>query len=939
MHRAMRQTLGITPHDDMTPSDNHLFYPMANPICTSCHRRPVSSGHSASVCPQCTGRQLPMNGALPAASMPGESTTRRQYVASLKERLSRVESLLKTAGILHDADFSSDDDSSSDEQEFSDGEEEDGDETFRPSQSTTSESHSSLASFRSSPDAESFPPSGGVEVTPIFKSHERDDPRYFGRSCSLSLLSRGGIEWIKRRTGDVSFLKVLSTDSTHDNPWTQWRPDVFHDLFASKVYKPLPPRSEVFSLIKEFFNTGNRLCPIYDENSFMEMVEWQYTQQTCDDAARWASINMVVSLAYEFRFSKSAKPEKDREKARLYFKNAMSVFTELALRRTDLLSVQALLSMAFFLRGDTGPQSVLPFVTAAMRSCQRMGIHRDVARPDLSPAEREQRRRVFWVAFTIDQSTCLRAGNPPTQHPDDFDVPLPSELGEDLSGISSTDIPYFRQLCRMSVIKSRIFCQLYSAKALLRCPSEIYKSVKELDLQLKAWRKDYPSHEDTRHATSQSNPLLMFGTIALDFVYYNALIMTHRIPILLNYLITDRGHLHEIETLDKAQTAKSLVICAGAARDTLKMVNNMSWGDVAWIWSFLDYVFLAAATIFSTIIRDTRRPNAKEDLQSLRMTATFFATLTQPGDGPSHYAEFMSRMSANLERIARGAVDKDEKRGRGPEDQDEETAIPGSKRHNHSSSKSSTGRNRHRLSRPRPAGNPVHASSGTASTPAVERASKLSVKPSASVAPPPMYPQSTAFSIPDALDGLPPVDCDGYVVPLSPSLSSHTPIATTQYHQLSGHAMDYTANVSRLIPTETTMDGVTPTTQSVWPIGQDPLSYNTTNSPTFDNSQSPFSSNSGTPGTATFPASWEVPLTADWQFGDQFWSGLFPNESLAASSQTNHVDIPILSAESFLDMPREAVAGSTDPTMGYPDPQMAYGNVYMPSRSAHDQGP
>lgn len=77
----------------------------------------------------------------------------------------------------------------------------------------------------------------------------------------------------------------------------------------------------------------------------MRMVEWQYTQQTCDDAARWASINMVICLAYEYRFSNNMKPEKDREKARLYFKNAISVFTELSIRRTDLLSVQSLLSM------------------------------------------------------------------------------------------------------------------------------------------------------------------------------------------------------------------------------------------------------------------------------------------------------------------------------------------------------------------------------------------------------------------------------------------------------------------------------------------------------------------------------------------------------------------------------------------------------------------
>ncbi|EPS30250.1 hypothetical protein PDE_05201 [Penicillium oxalicum 114-2] len=922
----MRQTFGRNPDHDMRMGDDNFIHHMAN-----------------------TNKAGPFDGP----------------IRDQRERLSRIESLLKTAGILHDGDINSDD-PSPDEYESSDeetGEDvEAGEDIFPPSQpGARDESNDPFASSTSSPDAQSFPRSGGVEVAPIFRSHERDDPRYFGkstyllpssmsscgilvideepgRSCSLSLLSRGGIEWIKSKTGDVSFLKVLTTDTSHDDPWTQWRPDVFHDLFASKVYKPLPPRSEVFSLIKEYFRTGNRLCPIFDEESFMAMVEWQYTQQTCDDAARWASINMVVSLAYEFRFSKSAKPEKDREKARLYFKNAMSVFTELALRRTDLLSVQAL---AFFLRGDTDPQSVLPFVTAAMRSCQRMGLHRDVPRPDLSPIEREQRRRVFWVAFTIDQSTCLRAGNPPTQHPDDFDVPLPSELNEGRNGTSPTDIPFFRQLCRMSVIKSRIFCQLYSAKALLRSPSEIYQSVHELDLELAAWRKDFPSHENSWQPTSQANPLVGFGTIALDFVYYNALMMTHRIPILLNYLIVDRGHPSEIETVDKARTAKSMIICANASRETLKMVNNMSWGDVAWIWSFLDYVFLAAATIFSTIIRDTRSSQVREDLQSLRMAATFFATLSQPSDGPSQYAEFMSRMSANLERIARGAIEKDEKRARGPEDRDGESVIPGSKRHNHNFSKV-IGKNRHRSSRPRPSGKATANGGENPSTHAVNPASSIPTMPTASVATLPTYPRSTGFSIPGALDGLPPVNADGYVVPVSPSpspspsLKISTTLPRPQLSQPQG--LDYGMNSLAAFAQPTAPETILDATQPIWPVGQENLIYNTTNSPTVDNQQSPLSSNSGTPGTAMFPASWEVPLTADWQFGDDFWSGLFPNETVAASAQTGGGDIPILSAESFFDMPRGGVVSPSGPVEGYTSSQMPY-NTYMSSRAGENRGP
>jgi hypothetical protein len=145
------------------------------------------------------------------------------------------------------------------------------------------------------------------------------------------------------------------------------------------------------------------MFPLYHEETFMQLVEWQYTQQTCDDAARWASINIILALAHEYRFSNSQKSEKDREKAWLYYKNALSVFPELVMRRTDLLSVQALLGMALFLRGNSGTQSTVPVVTAAIRSSHRMGLHREIPRPYLGKIEQEQRRNVFWIAYVIDQ--------------------------------------------------------------------------------------------------------------------------------------------------------------------------------------------------------------------------------------------------------------------------------------------------------------------------------------------------------------------------------------------------------------------------------------------------------------------------------------------------------------------------------------------------------
>ena len=189
--------------------------------------------------------------------------------------------------------------------------------------------------------------------------------------------------------------------------------------------------------------------------------------------------------------------------------------------------------------------------------------------------------------------------------------------------------------------------------------------------------------------------------------------------------------------------------------------------------------------------------------------------------------------------------------------------------------------------------------------------------------------------MPEAIEGFPLINSDGYVVPLSPStpasfpsaLPSQQPIPNANYagpglHNLTGAATT-TDFQSSTLPT--------------WQLGQD-TTYQTTESSPLDSTQSPFSPTSTTAGTTMFPASWQVPLTADWQFGDNIWSGLFPNESIAASAQAENIQLPILSAESFLDVPADVEPGSGATDSGYTGAGMGY-NSYMPPRSAQDQGP
>ncbi|OGM40483.1 Zn(II)2Cys6 transcription factor [Aspergillus bombycis] len=676
--------------------------------------------------------------------------SRTNYVRTLEERLRKTESLLRAAGLLDDEDISQLDsggeygnENFEDESDSDHGGDEPCGSRSRDSGMLISKDsihvaneESSITSgadllSKSAGQGQKLPWDSTLHQPPLFRYDPREDSRYYGRSSFLSILSRDGIEWIKSKTGDSKFLTLLLEDKNHDSPWDHWRPDVFHDVFSSTVFKPLPPRAEVFSLLKDYFRTVNRLFPLYHEATFMQLVEWQYTQQTCDDAARWASINIILSLAYEYRFSNCQKSEKDREKAWLYYKNAMSVFAELTLRRTDILSVQALIGMALFLRGNSGTQSASPIITAAIRSCQRMGLHRDVPRPHLSQAEQEQRKRVFWIAYILDQSACIRTGSSPTQHPDDLDIGFP-EVDTDDEFTMNGNASFFRQLCHMTLIRSRIYGKLYAVKALQKMsPKEIYDIVRELRGELEEWHNASPFTQQVKPRGAGEDFLVGFATAGLQFGYFNSMIMIHRLPLTIHFAYMRHSTINVKWDVDHKtifnESTKASAICVQAARDTLKLVNNLPWGDIAWIWSLLYYIFLAVTILFTYILRDSQHPNAREDLQHLSMAATFFATLI-PGDGPCNYAKFMTKMCSNFERVAWTVVEREQK------------ALNSSDRHHQ----------------------PVAPS---VTTPGQNERNSSSKEQAA------CSPCAGNVDIPQ-LEGLPRINSSGYVVPESPSAAS-----------------------------------------------------------------------------------------------------------------------------------------------------------------------
>lgn len=138
---------------------------------------------------------------------------------------------------------------------------------------------------------------------------------------------------------------MISTAAMEDNKWIQWRPDVFQDIFKRRVYRPLPPKAEALSLLKDYFENFNCMFPLFHEPTFMHLVDKHYSKDPYEGSGWWASLNVALAFAHRLRVMSNLVPQEEDEKAWQYLKNAMSVQIELTMRNTDLLSVQALLGI------------------------------------------------------------------------------------------------------------------------------------------------------------------------------------------------------------------------------------------------------------------------------------------------------------------------------------------------------------------------------------------------------------------------------------------------------------------------------------------------------------------------------------------------------------------------------------------------------------------
>ncbi|KAK3684774.1 fungal-specific transcription factor domain-containing protein [Podospora appendiculata] len=493
------------------------------------------------------------------------------------------------------------------------------------------------------------------------------ETRYIGSSSGFSIFSPKGIQWVNEKMGDSSFQQMITDVSIDDHKWTAWKPDVFGDLFRRTVFRELPPKAETLSLLKDFFENFNCMLPLFHQPTFMHLVERQYSTDPYQGSGWWASLNVVLAIAYRLRVMSNLVPAEEDDKAWGYLKNAMSVILELTMRNTDLLSVQALLGMALFMQGTPNPQPSSLLISTAIRLSHNIGLHKRGTGFNLNPIEIEQRKRVFWIAYMLDKDLCLRSGRPPAQDDDDMNVDLPDADPEDnIGNIPLADgkgkMNLFRVMCELAMVEGKVYNKLYSTKATKQSPGETLNTIGELDQELEDWKDSIPIDFRPEHEIKASHTPLILHIVMLHFNYYNCLTTIHRMSIHHGYW-TSRLSNYAIQGLNarplNPRVFSSAALCTSAARASISLLKYIPQGDFSCVWMVLYFPVSALVTLFGNILQNPLDPRARSDTRLMNVVVNFLSMLGHEAEtGGVHR---ILGVCSEFERIAKVVIDKTEK--------------------------------------------------------------------------------------------------------------------------------------------------------------------------------------------------------------------------------------------------------------------------------------
>jgi hypothetical protein len=387
------------------------------------------------------------------------------------------------------------------------------------------------------------------------------------------------VQWIIEKADDSSAINGAFTEAgMFDSLRGVKGTNVLPSGLKRPVYVPLPPKEEVVRLVEVFFHGYNRFFPLFDPPSFMSLVERQFSSEPDKRVGWWASLNTVIAIGIRLQGSDSRDTT---GRAWGYMHNAFGVLTELTIRSPDLLSVQALLSLAVLMQGNGDPQATAMLVGDALRLLNILGLQRKPSgENDLVVAR--QNRRAFWIACRMDRELSMVLKLPLIQSSADINVELPEpDPSDGLGDVSHSEgtgkINIFRLTIELSVIEEEIRRGLYTAEASRQSDKELVETIIKLDQQLEEWKVGVPIDFQPEYEIKTSDFYLRQYIIILHFNYYNCLSNIHSACLCLS-------KSNHISPEISCQIVSSKALYMSAARAMIRLTRYISKETPPFVW-------------------------------------------------------------------------------------------------------------------------------------------------------------------------------------------------------------------------------------------------------------------------------------------------------------------------------------------------------------------
>ncbi|ORY73251.1 fungal-specific transcription factor domain-domain-containing protein [Leucosporidium creatinivorum] len=436
----------------------------------------------------------------------------------------------------------------------------------------TAINHTGTASYTLSSEADLAQANEGTEentsgmseladVVGQLSLNENAEVRYHGRSSGLYLISKSArykdFFWQFPSAGvwPPTDGRVLKTEK--------------EILALADAEDPLPDRATQQHLLDLYWTYVHPHFPILYKVSFMRQYRHSISNPNSTEPSTPAGSGKVPIVLLLSMFALAARySDLDPSRSDGKYWTAGQDYLEKAKRvlnydygSSKLVSVQALLLMAYREIGTGGMSASWLFTGMAIRMAQDLGLFRDVEKWFLpvqrfSHEEKQTRKRVWWGCIILDRYTASYIGRPGTIHERDYDTSFPSEDepdeheqwrpirpdGTDWSvPPKSSDAEENRALQRypptkahtlscfnaagaLAVVINRIIANIYAIRIrVLGQSSETLLSL--LDQSLASWYLALPPHLAYNPASKKVPPP---HVLSLHLQFYSALILLHR---------------------------------------------------------------------------------------------------------------------------------------------------------------------------------------------------------------------------------------------------------------------------------------------------------------------------------------------------------------------------------------------------------------------------